>query len=97
MPRLAKDGKIYDTELATLVTGGFRPEQPWVHRSLYRTQHGTWFFFDQHKRNSISDLWRGFARWEITPLLPDDARRYLESMRQVETLLQWFPDDYKPA
>lgn len=97
MPRLAKGGKIYDTDLATLVERGVRDGQPWVRRSLYRTQNGAWFFFDQHGRNSILDVFGGFVSWEITPLRPDEARHHLEWKRKIEELLRWFPDDYKPA
>lgn len=78
------DGKVYDTELATLVASHGRSSTH-IHRaaSLYRTPEGGYFLVDEREAHGIDAA-------ALTPFTDAMAREWLEEHGKLELASKLF-------
>ena len=98
------NGRRYNTETATLVGSwsyGTYQDFSYIEEQLYITERGSWFIAGEggpKTKYSIhveQNAWGGSER--ITPLSPDEARRWLEAAEEWDALETWFGDSLEDA
>lgn len=98
------EGRRYDTETAEFVASwsyGGRGDFEYEREELYRTPKGSWFIAGsggpktKYSQQTGQNEWSGGER--ITPLSPDEARRWLERAEEWDAIEEYFFDDIEDA